>query len=327
MYKIIGGDQREYGPATAEELRQWIAEGRLSAQSLVQVEGTGQWKPLSAYPEFAAALGAQPRLGPAPPAEAPPWSADALARHPRVDIGDCLARSWNLLRRDPGLLLGAAFLFWLIQTLCQGFRTAGMVYLVFQGVFYGGLSMIYLNRFRDRPASLGGVFAGFSHGFAQLLLAGFLSSLLSWLAACCCLVVPGVYLFVAWLFCVPLVADRGLEFWSAMELSRRTVTRIWFQVFALFLLAFLPTLVMNLLIQVKLAAAAYPAVQGLLSPGTPPDLTRLLEVLTKPPQAARITPALLAAVKLVSLFNLPFGLGALLAAYENLFGPRPPSPP
>jgi hypothetical protein len=327
MYKIIGGDHREYGPATAEEVRQWIAEGRLSGQSLLQVEGSAEWKPLSAYPEFAQALGAQSHYGSAPSLEAKAWSAEVLARPPEVRAGDCLARSWDLLRNNLALLLGATFLVWAIETLCQGFLLGNMVYLVLHGVFYGGLSMVFLNRLRGRPAAIGDAFAGFRHGFAQLLLAGFVSSLLAWLAFCCCLIVPGIYLFVAWLFCVPLVADRGLEFWSAMELSRRAVTRVWFQVFALFVLAFLPALLMNAFMIAKVAMATVPMVHSALSPGAPPDFARLMELGTQAQQAAKITPAFVVAAKLVSLLNLPFGLGALLAAYENLFGTGPASPP
>ena len=30
MYKIIGGDQKEYGPVTAEQLRLWVTEGRVA---------------------------------------------------------------------------------------------------------------------------------------------------------------------------------------------------------------------------------------------------------------------------------------------------------
>lgn len=56
MYKIIGGDGRQYGPITTEQLRQWIAEGRANGQTLVQPEGVPDWKPLSAIPEFSAAL-------------------------------------------------------------------------------------------------------------------------------------------------------------------------------------------------------------------------------------------------------------------------------
>jgi hypothetical protein len=53
MYRIIGADGRQYGPITAERLRQWIAEGRANAQTQIFVEGTTEWKPLGVLPEFA----------------------------------------------------------------------------------------------------------------------------------------------------------------------------------------------------------------------------------------------------------------------------------
>jgi hypothetical protein len=56
MYRIIGADQKEYGPITADQLRQWIAEGRVNAQTKVQTEGAGVWKTVSELPEFAALL-------------------------------------------------------------------------------------------------------------------------------------------------------------------------------------------------------------------------------------------------------------------------------
>jgi hypothetical protein len=59
MYKVIGGDQKEYGPVSAEQLRQWIAEGRAGAQTKAQSEGSAEWQPLSAFPEFNDALTAQ----------------------------------------------------------------------------------------------------------------------------------------------------------------------------------------------------------------------------------------------------------------------------
>jgi hypothetical protein len=63
MYKIQGADQKEYGPASVEQVRQWIAEGRLAANSQVQAEGSGEWKPLAGFPEFAAALAAKTVTG------------------------------------------------------------------------------------------------------------------------------------------------------------------------------------------------------------------------------------------------------------------------
>ena len=66
MYKIIGADGREYGPITADQLREWIAEGRANGQTRAQAEGAAQWKPLTEYLEFAPALGRTPPSLPAP---------------------------------------------------------------------------------------------------------------------------------------------------------------------------------------------------------------------------------------------------------------------
>ena len=53
MYKIIGTDGRHYGPIDAGQIRRWIAEHRANAQTLVQSEGSTEWKPLISLPEFA----------------------------------------------------------------------------------------------------------------------------------------------------------------------------------------------------------------------------------------------------------------------------------
>ena len=57
MYKILGGDQKEYGPVTQDQIEQWIRDNRANGQTLVQREG-GAWVPLGTLPEFAPALGA-----------------------------------------------------------------------------------------------------------------------------------------------------------------------------------------------------------------------------------------------------------------------------
>lgn len=73
MYKIIGADQKEYGPITADQIRQWIRDGRVNAHTQARLEPGGNWQPLSAFPEFADAL--QPGVaapGPAAPAPLSP---------------------------------------------------------------------------------------------------------------------------------------------------------------------------------------------------------------------------------------------------------------
>src|ERR1035438_244826 len=79
MYKIIGADQKEYGPVTAEQLRQWLAEGRVSAQTQVKAEGATEWTALGTLPEFAAASAGTMPVMPGIAAASPAPSAPAAA--------------------------------------------------------------------------------------------------------------------------------------------------------------------------------------------------------------------------------------------------------
>ena len=68
IYKIIGQDGKEYGPATSEQLRQWIAEGRVESRTPVFVDGAKEWNFVGLLPEFAAHFAAPVT----PPTIAPP---------------------------------------------------------------------------------------------------------------------------------------------------------------------------------------------------------------------------------------------------------------
>lgn len=76
MYKIIGGDQKEYGPVSFEQLAAWVRDNRANGQSLVQKEG-GPWVPLGTLSEFASVLGAG--VPGAPEAQVPPVGPGGMA--------------------------------------------------------------------------------------------------------------------------------------------------------------------------------------------------------------------------------------------------------
>ncbi len=113
MYKIIGADGKEYGPISAEVLRQWIAEGRANAQSKVLPEGATEWKTLGELPEFAAPSAP---LGTPAPLSAMPTSAPAalnLVSGPAIGliitaILGFLAQAASLIMRLVGSSMMAA---------------------------------------------------------------------------------------------------------------------------------------------------------------------------------------------------------------------------
>lgn len=50
------------------------------------------------------------------------------------------------------------------------------------------------------------------------------------------LIIPGIYLSIAYIFAMPLIADKGLSPWEALETSRKAVTKKWFSFFGMMLI-------------------------------------------------------------------------------------------
>lgn len=67
------------------------------------------------------------------------------------------------------------------------------------------------------------------------------------------LVLPGIYLMIAYMLAVPLLLDKNLGVWQALETSRKTITPCWFRFFGL-------TFVMGLILLVS----ALPLLIGLI---------------------------------------------------------------
>ena len=57
QYNIIGGDGKEYGPISCDQVQTWIREGRANAQTMIHTDTNPKWMPLGQCPEFASMLG------------------------------------------------------------------------------------------------------------------------------------------------------------------------------------------------------------------------------------------------------------------------------
>ncbi len=230
MYTIIGGDGREYGPVTAEQVRAWIAGGRANLETKIKVAGEDTWKTVADFPEI---TGSAPAGG----AGAPPVTVPASAAAAKLDIISCYERSWNLLKANFWPLVGVSVLMALIFA-CLGYsQYAGLFFVspLLGGVVTAGYYYYFLRKIRGQPSTLGDAFAGFTKAFLNLLIAGLLVSIFI-AVGLICLVIPGIYLAFAYPFTYILAVDKGLGFWEAMETSRRVVTRQWWRVCGLILL-------------------------------------------------------------------------------------------
>jgi hypothetical protein len=257
MYKIKGIDQIEYGPAPAGQVQAWILEGRINAETLLLADGTTEWRPAASFPEFADLLEKSARAKAVPPPVSTSVDPDAFAREiiargVQLDIGSCFRRAWDKMQKDFWAIVGVNLLIWLLIVVASGAYVGLLVF----GPLMGGIYHYLLRKVRGQSARLEDAFAGFSMAFVQLMLAGLVTGILTGVGLLLC-IVPGLYLLVAWSFALLLVFDRKLDFWPAMEVSRKVVNSQFWPICGLVLLCLLLNIA-GLIVFVVAAAITLP---------------------------------------------------------------------
>ncbi len=122
---MIGADGQQYGPHNADQIRRWIAEGRAAGHTLLQAEGSTDWKPLNQFPEFAADLRTPPPPVSGPTALTVPPAIAAKASN-KVAAGIC------------GILLGSLG----IHKFILGYTGPGLIMLLVTVLSCGILGMV-----------------------------------------------------------------------------------------------------------------------------------------------------------------------------------------
>lgn len=166
-------------------------------------------------------------------------AAEYLNRQSSFDFGRVMVRGVRLVVVEPWSIVGATWLICLVFVALQLVPLLGWVAAMVIGPsLFGGLGYLLVRRFRGEPARVGDLFVAFNDRATvmQLAIAGAVVSLLV-AAGILLLILPGIYLAVGYTFTFVLVLDKKLEFWPAMELSRRVVHRHWFAIFFVLLLS------------------------------------------------------------------------------------------
>lgn len=97
-----------------------------------------------------------------------------------------------------------------------------------------GIMMLAINYSRGEKIAFQSIF-NYYHLTGKLALAGLLIYIMT-VIGFILFILPGIYLSIAYIFTLPLIADKGMDVWDAMELSRKMVTKHWFKIFGLFFL-------------------------------------------------------------------------------------------
>lgn len=171
-----------------------------------------------------------------------------MDNHTSPDIGDCLREGWQLYLKEPLLFSGATALAALLMALASWIPLAHMF---LAPPLLAGMYLMIISVDRDEPVSIRRLFDGFSF-FVPVVLSSVLISLIVSIGLVL-LVLPGIYAALVYGITTLLIVDRGMDFWPAMESSRKTLhVYIW------------PYLLLALLLSVIFVLASIPLGLGLL---------------------------------------------------------------
>lgn len=168
------------------------------------------------------------------------------------DIDKALKRGWELFKAEPAILViytvlvvglsgGVSFLF-------EDFST--IFSLLVGPALTAGYYLLGNRISRDDNIEFSDSFEGFKFWFPVVVVS--LITGLFTIVGLIFLILPGIYLGVAYSFAMPLVIFGGFEFWTAMELSRKLITKIWWRFFLFLLLLIVINLVGALFLLVGL---------------------------------------------------------------------------
>jgi hypothetical protein len=316
LFRIRGGDRAEYGPATADQILEWVRAGKADHLTPIRAEDSANWTRLEWIPDFAAVLPPPHpkgrRLPGNPPEAALPTIEELLARPIRFHVLDAFADGFKLLLRRPlvlpgsfllsaGIVLALIALSFIPYAVIVTLPTA----LIVAGPLWGGLSFLALRAWRGEEVRIRELFNGFRLPLGALLRTSGRFAIATLLA-----LLPGIGLITAGI-------DAGsqaqnLTFASAFQIIAGALLTLGLGLVPFALWGFTPTLMLE---------------RGL----RPRDAFRLSRRITSLRPFRSLLFAAGCAILLGSglllggiglLVTVPWVLGARARAHDEFFGPR-----
>ncbi len=200
---------------------------------------------------------------------------EILERDYDLDLGGCISQGWNLVQKNLGLLvsitliyLGIGIAFSLLGVIPLIGPLFSLLSLFVTVPLWGGLFYVTMLAVRGQPATSGDLFEGFRRSYIQLILGYIISTILAALCFIPVVIValvtllpslthhqqpnlvavviavgvglvsllPVIFLTVNWIFVLPLILDKRMDFWPAMQTSWKMVRKHWWQLFGLIVL-------------------------------------------------------------------------------------------
>jgi uncharacterized membrane protein len=148
-----------------------------------------------------------------------------------VKISEYINLGWQTFQKNGIGFIAYFILVSAVNILLQQLPTAlaTPATLLILPILYAGFFIVAFKILQEQNTRFVDFFQGFQN-WVHLILANIAMSVLIFIGFLL-FIIPGIYLSISYIFTVPIIVDRQVNFWEALEASRRIITKDWFSWF------------------------------------------------------------------------------------------------
>jgi len=142
----------------------------------------------------------------------------------KVNMGGWISKAWELTFSEPGVFILLALIYIAINAVASA-TIVGVV--IVAGPLSVGLFYIAFKKIKGVPFQIGDISKGFSF-FVAAVISSILISLFVSIGTSLC-IIPGIIVSALYMFTPAFILDKNLDFWNAMEASRKVAQKHVFE--------------------------------------------------------------------------------------------------
>jgi hypothetical protein len=181
---------------------------------------------------------------------------DAIAGNIEISMTGTLGEAWRNLKGFKLQCIGA-FILYIVAAIVTSLASPLLIYAltaigadeasaaIVGGILqivtsiivmpmFMGIHIMGMRHAENKSVSATSVFAYFNKIPSVFLC--YLISFVMIILGLVLLILPGIYLMIAYMYAMPLVVEKNMPVWQALEVSRKAITRKWFPMFGLLIL-------------------------------------------------------------------------------------------
>jgi uncharacterized membrane protein len=167
-----------------------------------------------------------------------------------INMTKWITSGWDLVMSDFSQFVLLSLIYLVLLTVAFSTLVIG---LILAGPLTVGFFYIIFNRIRGNPIKIDDIAKGFDV-FLAAVLADLLISVFSMIGFTF-LIIPGIVVSALYMFTFPLLIDKKMDFWEAMETSRKVVMKNLFEMSIFMLILYMFIVIGMLLLLVGLIVA------------------------------------------------------------------------